>query len=298
MNINKNELFKSEKIWPPNIIFPKKQAFKRLGVLGIIFLFGTAAFISGFSINSYAASSSTVLPIARGGTNANTAAQASSNILGSNFANYNGVLPVAKGGTNAGTVDMAKNNLQIPAYPLRTTYCSTTECASYDKVTENITSFWACSSQSLMFSGSRLRTNQPMSQIYVSHPVFYLLSSKCSLGLGPDEDFEKRTPSDAVLKDYFRLISLEPDCVPQENIGFIRSEGFQTEEYAKVKVSVFLHYRGNGFANGRIYFDKGYLNNDPSYIATEQIPEANKPESNREEGVVIVPLDMHCSAAA
>jgi hypothetical protein len=123
-----NELFKSEKIWPPSIIFPKKHAFKRLGVLGIIFLFGTAAFISGFSINSYAASSSTVLPISRGGTNANTAAQASSNILGSDFANYNGVLPVAKGGTgtsvtsNNDTTAISKNLYINPRYFYGYTY--------------------------------------------------------------------------------------------------------------------------------------------------------------------------------
>ncbi|MDR3116531.1 MAG: hypothetical protein LBT91_01640, partial [Bifidobacteriaceae bacterium] len=43
-----------------------------LGIWGIIFLFGICAFISGFNINSYAASSSTILPISRGGTGANT----------------------------------------------------------------------------------------------------------------------------------------------------------------------------------------------------------------------------------
>ncbi|MDR3116859.1 MAG: hypothetical protein LBT91_03415 [Bifidobacteriaceae bacterium] len=105
-----NELFKSKKIWLQNVITPKKRAFRKLGVLGIIFLFGTAAFISGFSINSYAASSSTVLPIARGGTNANTAAQASSNILGSNFANYEGVLPSSKGGAGFSEINASGNN--------------------------------------------------------------------------------------------------------------------------------------------------------------------------------------------
>ncbi|MDR3116559.1 MAG: hypothetical protein LBT91_01820 [Bifidobacteriaceae bacterium] len=89
MSINKNELFniktvnelfKSKKIWWQNVITPKKHAFKKVGIWGIIFLFGTAAFISGFSVNSYAASSSTVLPISRGGTNANTAAQAITNL--------------------------------------------------------------------------------------------------------------------------------------------------------------------------------------------------------------------------
>jgi hypothetical protein len=40
-----------------------------------------------------------VLPIAKGGTNANTAATAANNILGSNYGNYGGILPLAKGGT-------------------------------------------------------------------------------------------------------------------------------------------------------------------------------------------------------
>ncbi|MDR3116540.1 MAG: hypothetical protein LBT91_01685 [Bifidobacteriaceae bacterium] len=58
-------------------------------------------FIFGWTANVFAASSSTVLPIARGGTNANTAAQAAANILGSNFANHSGVLPISRGGTNS-----------------------------------------------------------------------------------------------------------------------------------------------------------------------------------------------------
>ncbi|MDR3116343.1 MAG: hypothetical protein LBT91_00670 [Bifidobacteriaceae bacterium] len=46
-------------------------SIKKVGVLGIIFLFGITAFVSGFSVNSYAASSSTILPISRGGTGQN-----------------------------------------------------------------------------------------------------------------------------------------------------------------------------------------------------------------------------------
>ncbi|MDR3116614.1 MAG: hypothetical protein LBT91_02095 [Bifidobacteriaceae bacterium] len=53
---------------------------KKVGVLGIIFILCTTCFVSGYNINSYAASSSTVLPISRGGTNANTAAQAITNL--------------------------------------------------------------------------------------------------------------------------------------------------------------------------------------------------------------------------
>ncbi|MDR3152301.1 MAG: hypothetical protein LBT85_02415 [Bifidobacteriaceae bacterium] len=37
-----------------------KRAVKKFGILGIVFLFGVSAFISGYNINSYAASSSAV----------------------------------------------------------------------------------------------------------------------------------------------------------------------------------------------------------------------------------------------
>ncbi|MDR3116298.1 MAG: hypothetical protein LBT91_00440 [Bifidobacteriaceae bacterium] len=77
MNINKNELFNIKKARI------KKANIRKLGVLGIIFLFGTAAFISGFSINSYAASSNTVLSVARGGTGQNALA----NVMGVGSAN-------------------------------------------------------------------------------------------------------------------------------------------------------------------------------------------------------------------
>ncbi|MDR3116558.1 MAG: hypothetical protein LBT91_01815 [Bifidobacteriaceae bacterium] len=92
MSINKNELFniktmnelfKSKKIWLQNVITPKKHAFKKLGVLGIIFLFGICTFISGYNINSYAASSNTVLSVARGGTGQNNLA----NVMGVGSAN-------------------------------------------------------------------------------------------------------------------------------------------------------------------------------------------------------------------
>ncbi|MDR3152299.1 MAG: hypothetical protein LBT85_02405 [Bifidobacteriaceae bacterium] len=105
-----SELFKSKKIWPHNIIFPKKQAVKKFGILGIIFLFGISAFISGYNINSYAASSNAVLPIIRGGTNANTASEAAANILGTNFDNYEGVLPSSKGGAGFNEVNPSADN--------------------------------------------------------------------------------------------------------------------------------------------------------------------------------------------
>jgi uncharacterized protein (TIGR02145 family) len=53
---------------------------KKLGILGIITLFGISTFISNYSISSYAASSSSILPIAKGGTNANNAESAQINL--------------------------------------------------------------------------------------------------------------------------------------------------------------------------------------------------------------------------
>ncbi|MDR3116392.1 MAG: hypothetical protein LBT91_00925 [Bifidobacteriaceae bacterium] len=111
MNITINELsnIKNKSIKKAYI---RKLGIRKLGVWGIIFLFGTVAFISGFSINSYAASSSTVLPISRGGTNANTVEDAQTNLGKVNTINskstdnqfpsskavYNSILPA--GGPN------------------------------------------------------------------------------------------------------------------------------------------------------------------------------------------------------
>jgi hypothetical protein len=53
---------------------------KKLGLLGIFLCFGITTFISGYNINSYAASSSTVLPVAKGGTGANSASEARTNL--------------------------------------------------------------------------------------------------------------------------------------------------------------------------------------------------------------------------
>ncbi|MDR3152103.1 MAG: hypothetical protein LBT85_01375 [Bifidobacteriaceae bacterium] len=58
-----------------------------------------------------------VLPTKKGGTNANTASQAATNILGSNFANYSEILPLEKGGTGATTNLGAQYNLGLnPVY--------------------------------------------------------------------------------------------------------------------------------------------------------------------------------------
>ncbi|MDR3116541.1 MAG: hypothetical protein LBT91_01690 [Bifidobacteriaceae bacterium] len=61
--------------------------------------------------NAWASQNTNILPIAKGGTNANTASGAATNILGTNFANYSGILPIAKGGTDATAAKNALLNL-------------------------------------------------------------------------------------------------------------------------------------------------------------------------------------------
>jgi hypothetical protein len=88
-----------------------KFTFKKLGTIFCLFLFGVVTFISGNLTQINAATSSTVLPIAKGGTGSNSASVAATNILGNNYANYSGVLPVAKGGTAATSASAARDNL-------------------------------------------------------------------------------------------------------------------------------------------------------------------------------------------
>ncbi|MDR3128001.1 MAG: hypothetical protein LBT99_01555, partial [Bifidobacteriaceae bacterium] len=90
-----------------------KFPFKKLGIIFCLFLFSIVIFISGNLSQVNAASSSTVLPIAKGGTGSNSASGAATNILGNNYANYSGVLPVAKGGTGANNTIQAQKNLQV-----------------------------------------------------------------------------------------------------------------------------------------------------------------------------------------
>ncbi|MDR3116781.1 MAG: hypothetical protein LBT91_02970 [Bifidobacteriaceae bacterium] len=75
----------------------------KLGIGGLAFTLILISFTAGsfLDLNSVnAASSATVLPISRGGTNSSTASGAAANILGTNFANYSaGALPIANGGT-------------------------------------------------------------------------------------------------------------------------------------------------------------------------------------------------------
>ncbi|MDR3116268.1 MAG: hypothetical protein LBT91_00270 [Bifidobacteriaceae bacterium] len=74
---------------------------KKLGLLGLIFVFIYSNFLYGFLNNSFAETSAAPLPITHGGTGSKTATQAAANLLGSNFANYEGILPVSKGGTGS-----------------------------------------------------------------------------------------------------------------------------------------------------------------------------------------------------
>ncbi|MDR3116769.1 MAG: hypothetical protein LBT91_02910, partial [Bifidobacteriaceae bacterium] len=88
----------------------KFYKFKKLGILGTIFLLCTTCFLSGRISVANADGSNAVLPVAKGGTGANSASEASTNILGTNFANYSdklpasqltGSVPIANGGTGA-----------------------------------------------------------------------------------------------------------------------------------------------------------------------------------------------------
>jgi hypothetical protein len=90
-----------------------KFTFKKLGIIFCLFLFGVVTFISGNLTQINATSSSTVLPVAKGGTGSNSASGAATNILCTNYANYSGILPVAKGGTGGNNALQAQRNLQI-----------------------------------------------------------------------------------------------------------------------------------------------------------------------------------------
>ncbi|MDR3128315.1 MAG: hypothetical protein LBT99_03200 [Bifidobacteriaceae bacterium] len=57
-----------------------KFSFKKLGIIFCLFLFGVVTFISGNLAQVSAATSSTVLPVAKGGTGANSASQARTNL--------------------------------------------------------------------------------------------------------------------------------------------------------------------------------------------------------------------------
>ncbi|MDR3128273.1 MAG: hypothetical protein LBT99_02980, partial [Bifidobacteriaceae bacterium] len=57
-----------------------KFSFKKLGAIFCLFLFGVVTFVSGNLAQVNAASSSTVLPVAKGGTGANSASQALTNL--------------------------------------------------------------------------------------------------------------------------------------------------------------------------------------------------------------------------
>ncbi|MDR3116785.1 MAG: hypothetical protein LBT91_02995 [Bifidobacteriaceae bacterium] len=96
---------------------------RKYGFIIITFLIFTSGFISGSFAPVNASSSSSVLPITKGGTGSNFASGAAENILGENFANYSGDLPASQlngtvsigaGGTGADNISAAQRNLQIP----------------------------------------------------------------------------------------------------------------------------------------------------------------------------------------
>jgi hypothetical protein len=94
----------------------KKQAF---AVFFAVMIFAGSGLIGAQVYANAGGNTVAVLPIAKGGTNANNAITASGNILGANFANYSGLLPTSKGGTGltsavSTSISSSSTNSQIP----------------------------------------------------------------------------------------------------------------------------------------------------------------------------------------
>ncbi|MDR3128271.1 MAG: hypothetical protein LBT99_02970 [Bifidobacteriaceae bacterium] len=105
--------------------------FKKLGTIFCLFLFGIVAFVSGNLSQVNAASSSTVLPIAKGGTGANSASGALDNLGKVNSVNNNSTdnqFPSAKAAYNlvqpisSGTITTKYFNLAYEKYPNKIVY--------------------------------------------------------------------------------------------------------------------------------------------------------------------------------
>jgi hypothetical protein len=90
----------------------KMSKKKIIGAVCAIALFAGGAVVGAQIYANAENNAIAVLPIAKGGTNANTAATAATNILGTNFGNYSGVLPVAKGGTGESSVSATTASLK------------------------------------------------------------------------------------------------------------------------------------------------------------------------------------------
>ncbi|MDR3116870.1 MAG: hypothetical protein LBT91_03470 [Bifidobacteriaceae bacterium] len=272
-------------------------SIKKLGILGIIFLLCTATFISGYNINSYAASSSTVLQISRGGTNANTAAQASTNILGSNFANYSGVLPIAKGGTAGQTLLAAQNNLQIPYHYTGSTPCINSEenCSGYIKIADTFVSRYTSYGYASFFTTGDLSLTGYYGggSVYQTSPsVTYMLNTKARW---TDPSPQPLLPSDEELKSMVRIISLKPDCTPVSNAGFVIITQPRTDEYTQVNLKVFLWFHHSTTPVEHVITHAGPNTRGQQYnLDYEFIKTADKPVTNREEDVVVQPVDITC----
>jgi hypothetical protein len=86
---------------PQNLIF-RKLSFKRIGILLISAFLGITIFICSELIQANAASSSTVLPILKGGTGANSASSARNNLQAEYI------------GNKISTISSSSNNTQYP----------------------------------------------------------------------------------------------------------------------------------------------------------------------------------------
>jgi hypothetical protein len=99
----------------------KRIKLNKIGTVAAVFILCCISFTAGVDLtqNANSAGSSSVLPVAKGGTGGNTASIAATNILGTNYENYSGILPLAKGGlgvnaTPAAGQETAQQNLGLP----------------------------------------------------------------------------------------------------------------------------------------------------------------------------------------
>ncbi|MDR3116491.1 MAG: hypothetical protein LBT91_01435 [Bifidobacteriaceae bacterium] len=191
----------------------KVVKLRKLGVLGIIILSITISFLGGSVFlysNSYSAASTNTLSISRGGTNANTEAQAAANILGENFDNFEGIFSVAQGGAGANNTFQAQTNLN---YPQKVTYSGgSTDGVRYIKVSSvnYQTNAGGKGHQVVLISGVRASDKLPTAGILITSgrdlsQALYSLSANCSTGDNfPAYYIDLKNSDDTIIgRDYY-----------------------------------------------------------------------------------------------
>jgi hypothetical protein len=157
----------------------KRIKLNKIGTVAAVLILCCISFTAGVDLtqNANSAGSASVLPVAKGGTGSNNAAEAASNILGTNFENYSGVLPLNRGGTQADsstdagkiTAQRNQNNREVYRYGSRNASMTTV----YEKVADvaysasgfdaddqivfisGVTSFWSAPTSYLLTVGHR-----------------------------------------------------------------------------------------------------------------------------------------------